>query len=147
MPTTASMHMLTTKELLERPTLGVDLEPAMEELLDMLIFNLNIAKLLPSTNVSALPTSAAPSDIMATAAQITNFLKLMLDEISNLAPATMDESTTIQPAAMDAETNTATDQTLTNILEESTLDQYTSMVVLPFEPAAMLPPTATAVDP
>uniref|UniRef100_A0A915J7K4 Uncharacterized protein n=1 Tax=Romanomermis culicivorax TaxID=13658 RepID=A0A915J7K4_ROMCU len=93
MPTTTSMHMLTTEELLDCPTLGVNVEPADEELLDMPIFDLNIAKLQPSTDVSALPMPAAPSDIMVTATQITDFLKLMLDQISTLFPVPMDEST------------------------------------------------------
>uniref|UniRef100_A0A915JA18 Uncharacterized protein n=1 Tax=Romanomermis culicivorax TaxID=13658 RepID=A0A915JA18_ROMCU len=52
-------------------------EPANEELLDMPIFVLNIGKLPLSTDVSALPMPAAPSDITATANQITDFFKLM----------------------------------------------------------------------
>uniref|UniRef100_A0A915KHS0 Uncharacterized protein n=1 Tax=Romanomermis culicivorax TaxID=13658 RepID=A0A915KHS0_ROMCU len=109
MPTTASVHTLTAKELLDRPT-GVDAKPADEELLDTPIFDLNIAKLPPSTDLSALPMLAAPSDITATATQITDFLKLILDEISNIAPPPMDESTHIQPVAMDTEMTTTTDQ-------------------------------------
>uniref|UniRef100_A0A915IW71 Uncharacterized protein n=1 Tax=Romanomermis culicivorax TaxID=13658 RepID=A0A915IW71_ROMCU len=121
MLTTPSVHALTIEELLDPPTIGVDVEPADEELLDTPIFDLNIAKLLLSTDVSALPTLTAPSDIKGTATQITDFLKLMLDEILTLAPVPTDESTPIQHAAMDAETNTATDQTLTDIPEESTV--------------------------
>uniref|UniRef100_A0A915J238 Uncharacterized protein n=1 Tax=Romanomermis culicivorax TaxID=13658 RepID=A0A915J238_ROMCU len=147
MPTMASVHTLTARELLECPTLGVDVEPADEELLDTPIFDLNIAKLPPSTDVSALPMPAAPSDITATATQITNFLKLMLNEISNLAPVPMDKSIPIQPATMHAERNTATNQTLMDIPQESTIDQSMSMDVVPVEPAAMLPPMAPAVDP
>uniref|UniRef100_A0A915KAN1 Uncharacterized protein n=1 Tax=Romanomermis culicivorax TaxID=13658 RepID=A0A915KAN1_ROMCU len=90
---------------------------------------------------------AAPSDITATATQITNFLKLTLDEIAILAPVLMDESTPIQPAVMDAETTITTDQTLTNIPEESTVDQSTSMDIVPIELATTLPPMAPAVDP
>uniref|UniRef100_A0A915HJK8 Uncharacterized protein n=1 Tax=Romanomermis culicivorax TaxID=13658 RepID=A0A915HJK8_ROMCU len=138
MPTMASMHMLTTKELLNGP-IGVEVEPADEELLDTPIFNLNIAKLPPSTDASALPMLAAPSDITGTATQITDFLKLTLDEISTLAPVPMDESTPIQPAAMDTETTSITDQTLTDIPEEGMVDQSTSMDIVPIEPATMLP--------
>uniref|UniRef100_A0A915KPX7 Uncharacterized protein n=1 Tax=Romanomermis culicivorax TaxID=13658 RepID=A0A915KPX7_ROMCU len=144
MLTTALVHTLTAEELLDCPT-GVDVEPADEEILDMLIFDLNIAKLPPSTDVSALPIPAAPSDLRATATQITDFLKLMLDEISNIAPAPMDESTPIQPTGIDAEMNIATDQTLTYIPKESTIDQSTSMDIVPVEPATTLPPTAPAV--
>uniref|UniRef100_A0A915JL18 Uncharacterized protein n=1 Tax=Romanomermis culicivorax TaxID=13658 RepID=A0A915JL18_ROMCU len=118
MLTTASVPTLTAEELLNRP-IDVKVEPADEELLDTPIFDLNIAKLTPSTGASALPMLAAPSDITATAMQITNFLKLMLDEISTLAPVLMDESTPIQPATMDTETTTTTDQTLTDIPESN----------------------------
>uniref|UniRef100_A0A915J5A9 Uncharacterized protein n=1 Tax=Romanomermis culicivorax TaxID=13658 RepID=A0A915J5A9_ROMCU len=97
------------------------------------------ALLPPSTDASALPMLAAPSDITGTATQITDFLKLMLNEISTLAPVPMDESTPIQPAAMDTETTTITDQTLTDIPEEGTVDQSTSMDIVPIEPATTLP--------
>uniref|UniRef100_A0A915IRN2 Uncharacterized protein n=1 Tax=Romanomermis culicivorax TaxID=13658 RepID=A0A915IRN2_ROMCU len=86
MPTTASVHRLTAEELLDRPTSATDVEPADKELLDTPIFDLNIAKLPPSTDTSALPPPAATADLMVTATQITDFLKLMLDEISTLAP-------------------------------------------------------------
>uniref|UniRef100_A0A915IZE4 Uncharacterized protein n=1 Tax=Romanomermis culicivorax TaxID=13658 RepID=A0A915IZE4_ROMCU len=145
MLTKASVHTLTAEELLNHPT-GVDLELADKELLDTLIFDLSIAKLPTSTEVSALPMPAAPSDITGTATQITHFLKLMLKEISNITPVPMDESTFIQPAAMDAKMNTATDQMLTDIPEESTIDQCMSMDVVPVEPAATLPLMASAVD-
>uniref|UniRef100_A0A915HEX2 Uncharacterized protein n=1 Tax=Romanomermis culicivorax TaxID=13658 RepID=A0A915HEX2_ROMCU len=72
MPTMASMHMLTAEELLDRP-IDVEVEPSDEGLLDTLIFDLNIAKLPPSTDASALPMPATPSDISATATQITDF--------------------------------------------------------------------------
>uniref|UniRef100_A0A915HUN8 Uncharacterized protein n=1 Tax=Romanomermis culicivorax TaxID=13658 RepID=A0A915HUN8_ROMCU len=139
--------MLTVEELLESPTLGVDVEPAHKELLDTPIFDLNIAKLPPSTDASALPTLATPSDLTAMAKQIANFLKLMPDKISTLAPVPMDESAPIQPAAMDAEMTTATNQTLTDIPEESTIDQSTSMEVVSPELASMLPLTVPTVDP
>uniref|UniRef100_A0A915I2A8 Uncharacterized protein n=1 Tax=Romanomermis culicivorax TaxID=13658 RepID=A0A915I2A8_ROMCU len=147
LPTTASMHTLTTEELLDRPTSAIDVEPAKEELLDTLIFDLNIAKLLLSTEASALPPPTATADLTATPTQITNFLKLRLEEISTLAPVLMDESTPIQPTAMDAETNTTMDQTLMDIPEESTANQSMSMDVMPAEPATVLPPMMPVVDP
>uniref|UniRef100_A0A915IZM7 Uncharacterized protein n=1 Tax=Romanomermis culicivorax TaxID=13658 RepID=A0A915IZM7_ROMCU len=126
LPTTASLHMLTTKKLLDCPTSAIEVEPVDEELLEMPIFDLNIAKLPPSTDVSALPAPTATADFMARATQITDFLKLTLDDISTLPPVLMDESTLVQPTAMDAETNTTTaEQTLMDIREENTADQST----------------------
>uniref|UniRef100_A0A915KJ09 Uncharacterized protein n=1 Tax=Romanomermis culicivorax TaxID=13658 RepID=A0A915KJ09_ROMCU len=86
----------------------------------MPIFDLNIEKLPPSTEASALRPPAATADLMVTAMQISDFLKLTLDKISTLTPVQIDESTRIQPTAMEAETNTITDQMLTDIPEEST---------------------------
>uniref|UniRef100_A0A915I9N4 Uncharacterized protein n=1 Tax=Romanomermis culicivorax TaxID=13658 RepID=A0A915I9N4_ROMCU len=147
LPTTASVHTLTAEELLDRPTSAIEVEPADEELLDTLIFNLNIAKLPPSTDMLELPAPTATADFTATARQITDFLKLTLDDISTLAPVPMDESTPVQPIAMYAETNTTTDQTLTDILQETTTDQSTAMDVTPQEPAAVAVLSAPAVDP
>uniref|UniRef100_A0A915J408 Uncharacterized protein n=1 Tax=Romanomermis culicivorax TaxID=13658 RepID=A0A915J408_ROMCU len=48
---------------------------------------------------------------------------------------------------MDTETTTTTDQTLTDILQESTVNQSTSMDVVPIQPATTLPATAPFVDP
>uniref|UniRef100_A0A915IUY2 Uncharacterized protein n=1 Tax=Romanomermis culicivorax TaxID=13658 RepID=A0A915IUY2_ROMCU len=137
MPTTALVHTLTAEELLDRPT-GVDVEPGDEELLDTPILDLNIAKLPPSTDVSALPMLATPSDITETATQITDFLTLTLDENSNIAPAGMDKSTPIQPTVIDSEPTMTTDQMLTDIPEESTVDQSTSMDIVPIEAATMM---------
>uniref|UniRef100_A0A915J506 Uncharacterized protein n=1 Tax=Romanomermis culicivorax TaxID=13658 RepID=A0A915J506_ROMCU len=50
------------------------------------------APLPPSTEASALATPATPSDLTATATQITDFLKLTLDKISTSALVPMDES-------------------------------------------------------
>uniref|UniRef100_A0A915ILY8 Uncharacterized protein n=1 Tax=Romanomermis culicivorax TaxID=13658 RepID=A0A915ILY8_ROMCU len=109
LPTTASVHTLTAEELLDCPTSAIDVEPADEELLDRPIFDLNTAKLPPSTDVWALPAPATTADLTVTAMQITNFLKLTLDKISTLTLVRMDESTPIQPTAMDAETDTTMD--------------------------------------
>uniref|UniRef100_A0A915JQ15 Uncharacterized protein n=1 Tax=Romanomermis culicivorax TaxID=13658 RepID=A0A915JQ15_ROMCU len=89
---------------------------------------------------------AAPSDVTATNTQITDFSELRLDQISNIAPAPMNESTPIEPAAMDTETTTTTDQMLTDILEESTIDQSRSMDVVPIEPATTMPATVPAIQ-
>uniref|UniRef100_A0A915K0G2 Uncharacterized protein n=1 Tax=Romanomermis culicivorax TaxID=13658 RepID=A0A915K0G2_ROMCU len=60
----------------------------------------------------------------------------------------MDESTPVQPTAIDVETNTATmNQTLTDILEETTTYQYTAIDVTPEKPAAVAPLLAHALDP
>uniref|UniRef100_A0A915IVQ6 Uncharacterized protein n=1 Tax=Romanomermis culicivorax TaxID=13658 RepID=A0A915IVQ6_ROMCU len=145
--TTASVHMLTTEELFDPPTSVIEVEPADEELLDTLIFDLNIVKLPPSTDVSALPAPTATADFTAMTRQITDFLKLMLNDISTLAPVPMEKSTPVQPTAMDAETNTTRDQTLIHIPEETTTDQSTAMDVAPQEPAAVAVPPAPTVDP
>uniref|UniRef100_A0A915KFP8 Uncharacterized protein n=1 Tax=Romanomermis culicivorax TaxID=13658 RepID=A0A915KFP8_ROMCU len=89
----------------------------------------------------------ALSDITATAKHITNFLKLTLDEISNIPRAPMDESTPIQLTAMNSERTTTTDQMLTDIPDESTVDQSTSMDVVPVEPPTTMPARVPAIDP
>uniref|UniRef100_A0A915KAX4 Uncharacterized protein n=1 Tax=Romanomermis culicivorax TaxID=13658 RepID=A0A915KAX4_ROMCU len=148
LPTMASVHMLTAEELLNCPTSKIEVEPLNEELLDMPIFDLNIAKLPQSTDVSALPAQTATADFTARAMQITDFLKLTLDDILTLALVPMDESTPDQPTRMDAETNiTTTEQTLTDIPEENTADQSWSMDVGPEEPEVVAPPPAPAMDP
>uniref|UniRef100_A0A915HHW5 Peptidase S1 domain-containing protein n=1 Tax=Romanomermis culicivorax TaxID=13658 RepID=A0A915HHW5_ROMCU len=145
--TTALVHTLTAEELLDGPTSALNVEPADEELLDTLIFDLNIVKLPPSTDVLALPRLAPTADLTAMTTQIKDFLKLTLHDISTLALVPMDESTPVQPIMMDAETNTITDQTLTNMLKETTANQSTAMDVAPQEPAAMTVPLAPALDP
>uniref|UniRef100_A0A915IJ37 Uncharacterized protein n=1 Tax=Romanomermis culicivorax TaxID=13658 RepID=A0A915IJ37_ROMCU len=139
--------MLTAEELLNRPTSAQNVEFTDEEILDTPIFDLNIAKQLQSTDVSALPAPTATANFMATATQINDFLKLMLDDISTLAPVPMDESTPVQSTGMDAETNTTTtDQMLTDIREETTANQSAAMDVAPKEPATLAPLLAPAMD-
>uniref|UniRef100_A0A915IF59 Uncharacterized protein n=1 Tax=Romanomermis culicivorax TaxID=13658 RepID=A0A915IF59_ROMCU len=73
-----------------------------------------MAKLPPSVDVLAPPKQTATANLMATATQINDFLKLRLDDIWTLAPIRMDESTPVQPMVMDTKTNTPTrDQMLT----------------------------------
>uniref|UniRef100_A0A915IAM9 Uncharacterized protein n=1 Tax=Romanomermis culicivorax TaxID=13658 RepID=A0A915IAM9_ROMCU len=79
--------------------------------------------------------------------QMTDFLKLRLEDISTLSRVQMDESTPVQPSAMDAETKTTTDQMLTDIPEEISANQSTTLDVTPQEPTAMAVPPALAVDP
>uniref|UniRef100_A0A915HKZ3 Uncharacterized protein n=1 Tax=Romanomermis culicivorax TaxID=13658 RepID=A0A915HKZ3_ROMCU len=90
--------------------------------------------------------SAATADLTATAMQITDFLKLTPDDISTLPPVPMDKSTPVQPTTMDAETNTTMDQTLTDIPQESTIDQSMPMDIMPAKPPMMLPRTAPTVN-
>uniref|UniRef100_A0A915JS22 Uncharacterized protein n=1 Tax=Romanomermis culicivorax TaxID=13658 RepID=A0A915JS22_ROMCU len=107
-----------------------------------------MAKLPPSVDVLAPPEQTATADFMATATQINDFLKLMLDDISTLAPIRMEESTPVQPMVMDTKTNTATmDQMLTDIPEETTADQSMAMDVASEEPATVAAPPAPAMDP
>uniref|UniRef100_A0A915JEC4 Uncharacterized protein n=1 Tax=Romanomermis culicivorax TaxID=13658 RepID=A0A915JEC4_ROMCU len=101
--TRASMHTLTTEELLNHPTSAIE-RTCRRQL-----------RCRPSPHQLPQPT------------QITDFLKLMLDDISTLAPVPMHESTRVQPTMMEAKTNTTTDQTLTDIPEETTADQSTAM--------------------
>uniref|UniRef100_A0A915IUF9 Uncharacterized protein n=1 Tax=Romanomermis culicivorax TaxID=13658 RepID=A0A915IUF9_ROMCU len=146
--TTASVHMLTAEELFDRPTWAIEVEPTDEELLDTPIFDLNIVKLPPSADMSALPAPTATTDFMVTVTQITDFLKLMLNDISTLAPVPMDESTLVQPIAMDAETNTTTaEQMLTDIPEETPANQSTAMDVVQQEPTAVAVLPTPTVDP
>uniref|UniRef100_A0A915K2V4 Uncharacterized protein n=1 Tax=Romanomermis culicivorax TaxID=13658 RepID=A0A915K2V4_ROMCU len=91
--TTASAHVLTAEELLERPMLPTGPEPSEDQLLEMLIFDLNMAK-LPTAALQPAPRELpAAADLTVSATQINEFLKLMLDDISSLAPAPLEEST------------------------------------------------------
>uniref|UniRef100_A0A915L4X3 Uncharacterized protein n=1 Tax=Romanomermis culicivorax TaxID=13658 RepID=A0A915L4X3_ROMCU len=147
LPTMALVHTLTAEELIDCPISAQDVEPADEELLDMQIFDSNMAKLPPSVEMSA-PFQPAMADFRMRARQITNFLKLRLQDILTLAPNPMDESTPVQPTMIDAETNTATiDQTLTDIPEETTADQSTPMDVAAMEPPAVAARPAPTIDP
>uniref|UniRef100_A0A915L5H5 Uncharacterized protein n=1 Tax=Romanomermis culicivorax TaxID=13658 RepID=A0A915L5H5_ROMCU len=98
--------------------------------------------------MSARPKQTATADFKVTTAQINDFLKLMLEDISTLAPIPMDESTPVQPTTMDTETNiTTTDQTLTHIPEETTADKSTTIDVTPEEPATVAALPAPTLDP
>uniref|UniRef100_A0A915IWY7 Uncharacterized protein n=1 Tax=Romanomermis culicivorax TaxID=13658 RepID=A0A915IWY7_ROMCU len=148
LPTTATVHTLTAEELLDHPILMHALEPVDEKLLDMPIFDLNIAKFPPSTNAQARPESIVTAVFRAMATQINKFLKLMLGNISTLAPVPIEESTPVQPTTMYTKRNTVTmDQRLTNIPEESTADKSTAMDIMLQEPATVAPPLTPTMDP
>uniref|UniRef100_A0A915J6Q9 Uncharacterized protein n=1 Tax=Romanomermis culicivorax TaxID=13658 RepID=A0A915J6Q9_ROMCU len=104
---------------------------------------------LPTTVPTSTPTELpAAADLMVSATQVNNLIKLTFDNILLLAPVPLEEWTLIQPIAMNTEMNTTTlDQMLTNILEETTTDNVTIMnVVLPLPAMDVVLPTPT-VDP
>uniref|UniRef100_A0A915HZW8 Uncharacterized protein n=1 Tax=Romanomermis culicivorax TaxID=13658 RepID=A0A915HZW8_ROMCU len=67
-----------------------------------------------------------------------------LDDILSLAPAPSEELTPVQPIPMDTATS---DQTLTDIPEESITDNITTMEIALQEPVRDIAPQAPAVDP
>uniref|UniRef100_A0A915JVJ4 Uncharacterized protein n=1 Tax=Romanomermis culicivorax TaxID=13658 RepID=A0A915JVJ4_ROMCU len=74
------------------------------------------------------------ADLMAFGTSINKFLKLMLHDDWSLAPVTAQELTPIQPFEMDtkADPMTASDHTMTNIMEETTANNVTAMdIALP----------------
>uniref|UniRef100_A0A915J6W2 Uncharacterized protein n=1 Tax=Romanomermis culicivorax TaxID=13658 RepID=A0A915J6W2_ROMCU len=79
----------------------------------------------------------------------TSVEEIQIDEsnyTANRHSPLMDESTPIQLAGMDSETMTS-DQMLTDISDESIIDQTRSMDVAPIEPPATITTTAPAMDP
>uniref|UniRef100_A0A915K3B4 Uncharacterized protein n=1 Tax=Romanomermis culicivorax TaxID=13658 RepID=A0A915K3B4_ROMCU len=115
-------------------------EPSDDELLETPIFDLIIAK-LPTTVTSSSPTSlTTTANLTVSTTSINEFLKLMLDDISSLAPVPAQELMPIQFIVMDtkADVTTASDHTLTDIMEETTVDKVTAMDVAP--PAPVIDP-------
>uniref|UniRef100_A0A915JY51 Uncharacterized protein n=1 Tax=Romanomermis culicivorax TaxID=13658 RepID=A0A915JY51_ROMCU len=140
LPTRASAHAMTTDELLDQPMLLATPELSDGELLETQIFDLNIAKLPATVATSSLTGPPATVDHMVSATLINNFLKLMLDDISSLAPVLLETSTLTHQTEMDtkAEATATSDKTLTDITQESMVNNETAMDVVQ-------PPTA--VDP
>uniref|UniRef100_A0A915I198 Uncharacterized protein n=1 Tax=Romanomermis culicivorax TaxID=13658 RepID=A0A915I198_ROMCU len=124
LPTTASMHALTADELLECPMLPAAPKPSDDDLLEMLIFDLNTTK-LPTTAAMSSPTSPPAAAHLTVLATLTkDFLKLTLDDISSLARVSSEMTTLTYQIKVDteAEATATSDQTLTDIPEETTAD-------------------------
>uniref|UniRef100_A0A915IWA4 Uncharacterized protein n=1 Tax=Romanomermis culicivorax TaxID=13658 RepID=A0A915IWA4_ROMCU len=146
--TTASAYALTAEELLDHQMLPAAPEPSDDKLPHTPIFDLNMAKLPRVAPPLAQNEPPAMAHLTDSAIQINDFLKLMVDDIWSLALVPLEESMPVQPIDMDTKTNTTTsDQTLTDIPEETTTDNITTMYVVPPVPAMNVAMLAPALDP
>uniref|UniRef100_A0A915KS87 Uncharacterized protein n=1 Tax=Romanomermis culicivorax TaxID=13658 RepID=A0A915KS87_ROMCU len=109
-------------KLLDQPMLTAPPKPSDDELLETVIFDLNIAK----TSATGPP---AVANLTVSVTSINEFLKFILDDIFSLAPVSEEMTTLAHQTEMDTETDATatTDQTLTNIPEETTTDNETAM--------------------
>uniref|UniRef100_A0A915K0Y6 Uncharacterized protein n=1 Tax=Romanomermis culicivorax TaxID=13658 RepID=A0A915K0Y6_ROMCU len=112
-------------------------KPSDDDLLEMPIFDLNIAKLSATVTMLSPTGRTAAADLTVLVTSIKDFLKLTLVDIWSLAPVLAEETMPVQQIEIDtgAKVTTISDHTLTDIPTETTTDNITAMDVVPPAPA------------